>query len=153
MNAQTESVPAAAPVRFVKIGADGKPLPRDAADWVAVADSRSGLMWAREPVAVKNWKAATEKKIAAQFGESRLGGFDDWRIPTVEELFPLADRTGSSPAIDTEFFPGCPSDWFWTSTPYAPVSGVAWGVNFYSGGSGGGYRSYRGFVRAVRGGQ
>lgn len=153
MNAQTESLPAAAVARFIKIGADGKPLPLEATEWVAVADNRTGLMWAIEPIKVKNWKAATEKKIAAQFAESRLAGFDDWRIPSVEELFLLADRTRSVPAIDTEFFPDCPSDWFWTSTPYAPVSGYAWNVSFGDGNSSGSNRYSHGFVRAVRGGQ
>lgn len=151
MNAQLD--PQSALPRFTKIGADGAAVPDDATDWVAVADVRSGLMWAREPLAVKNWKPATEKKITAAIAESGLAGFNDWRVPTVEELFPLADRTKYRPAIDETFFPGCPSDWFWTKTPYAPDGDFAWGVYFNDGGAGAGHRGYYGFVRAVRGGQ
>src|SRR5262249_36158552 len=125
MNAQTESVPR--PARFTKIGTDGKPCE---ADHVAVADGRTGLMWAVKPIKVKNWKPATEEKIAAELAESRLAGFDDWRIPTVEELMLLADRTRHSPAIDQDFFPDTPSDWFWTCTPYAPDGDCAWVVVF-----------------------
>jgi hypothetical protein len=144
----------AAASRFSKIGAKGTPLPADATEWDAVLDTKTGLVWAREPIKVSNWKPPTVKKIEAQLKASRLGGFDDWRIPTVEELFPLADRTRVSPAIDVDFFPDCPSDWFWTSTLHhdAPA-GYAWGVSFDGGGAGCGDRCCGGFVRAVRGGQ
>jgi hypothetical protein len=152
VNAQLESPPAAP--RFIKIGSDGKPLPADATEWDAVADQRTGRMWAAKPIKVSNWKPATEKKTAAKVAELRLGGFDDWRVPSAEELFLLADRTRVSPAIDTEYFPGCPSDWFWTSTPWASSpAGYAWLVNFYHGSANYNGRGYSGFVRAVRGGQ
>lgn len=152
MNARPKSPQAAA--RFIKIGSDGKPLPPDAKEWDVVADSRTGLMWAVEPIKVSNWKAATVKKTEAKVTELRLGGFDDWRIPSVEELFLLADRTRTSPAIDTDFFPDCPSDWFWTSTPWASAPAFyAWFVYFYDGYAGCSVRNYDGFVRAVRGGQ
>lgn len=131
--------------RFVKIGADGSQLPDDAAAWEAVLDTRSRLMWSVKEKKTTSWKAAqtAAKKISA-------AGFDDWRAPTVEELLLLADRTRTSPAIDTDFFPDCKSDWYWSSTPYAPSPGdYAWFVNFCYGSASWHSQSSYGFVRAV----
>lgn len=93
------------------------------------------------------------QKLIDKANADKLGGHDDWRAPTVEELFCLADRTRSSPAIDTDAFPDTKSDWYWTSTPYKPNSGFAWIVGF-----GSGYSSYvhhdgSSCVRAVRASQ
>jgi Protein of unknown function (DUF1566) len=135
--------------RFIKIGADGAHLAQDAADWIAVLDTKHGLMFtAAESEEITHGQAV---EYAAAL---TVGGFKDWRLPTVEELFLLADRTRSQPAIDTEYFPACKSDWYWTSTPYAPSPGVyAWSVYFNGGGSYASNLDNVGFVRAVRVGQ
>jgi hypothetical protein len=136
--------------RFIKIGADGAQLPDDATEWKAVLDTRSGLMWTKADVKIKNWKKADAAATAMT-----AGGFSDWRLPTVEELFLLADRTRApSPAIDAEYFPDCKSDWYWSSTPYARSPGVcAWVVYFLNGSADWYDHDNHGFVRAVRPGQ
>lgn len=135
--------------RFTKIGATGKKLPADAAAWDAVLDSTTGLMWSvKEPKSMP-WKKAIEwaKKLKA-------GGFSDWRLPTVEELFLLADRTKADPAIDKTYFPDCKSEWYWSSTPYARSPGdFAWGVYFGLGDSYWGRQGHGHCVRAVRSSQ
>jgi hypothetical protein len=138
--------------RFIKIGENGKALAPSAKAWVAVADTQQMLEWAVVPVKVDDWESATEARIAKELKTSKLAGKTGWRIPTVEELFLLADRTRKErPAIDVKFFPDCPSDWFWTSTPYAPSPGdCAWGVLFNDGGALWDDRFNSGFVRAVR---
>ena len=135
--------------RFTKIGAEGAVLAADATEWEAVLDTKTGLMWSLETKKVTSYDKAEGaiKKIKA-------AGFDDWRLPNVDELFGLADRTRVSPAIDTDFFPDTESDWFWSSTLYAgSPSDYAWGVNFSYGNAFWSCRSYYGFVRAVRVGQ
>ena len=136
--------------RFTKIGPDGQHLPADAKAWEAVLDPRTGLMWPEKSTKVKNYAAAL--KVPAKL---KVAGFTDWRMPTVEELFLLADRTRMSPAIDTEFFPDTKNDWYWTSTLHATAPAeCAWVVHFYYGGLASyNDRDYDGFVRAVRGGQ
>jgi len=141
--------PAIAAARFTKIGADGSVLPPEATAWEAVLDNKTGLMWSLETKEVSKWQDAegAAKSIKA-------AGFEDWQLPTVEQLFPLADRTRVDPAIDTDFFPGCPSDWFWTSTADCESPGVyAWRVGFCNGLSFRGGQFNSGFVRAVRVGQ
>lgn len=147
--AKTKTKPApAAAERFVKVGENGALLAADAEEWVAVLDTRTNLMWAVEVQKRMTYAKALEapKKLA-------IAGFKDWRLPTVEELFLLADRTRRDPAIDTDFFPDTPSDWFWTSTPASSPSGYAWFVSFYYGSSNWTVQNSEFPVRAVRAGQ
>jgi len=137
------------PNAFVKIAADGTKLPIDSEQWDAVLDESTGLMWAREAVKVTSW---AEGENAA--GKLRTLGFEDWRVPTRRELLTLVDDTRSGPAIDTTFFPDCPSDWFWTSTSYAgSPAGYAWGIGFFYGNAHCPHHDDDGFVRAVRASQ
>ena len=89
-----------------------------------------------------------------RFTKIAAAGFDDWRAPSVDELFALADRTRVRPAIDTEYFPDTPNDWFWSNTPYAgDPSDCAWFVYFGSGYAFWSGHNFAGCVRACRVGQ
>jgi len=135
--------------RFVKIGAAGAQLPAEAAEWVAVLDNDTKLIWSLAAAKAKSWQHADE--IAKSTTIAGLLG----RLPTRKELLTLVDDTRYNPAIDTAFFTECPTDdWYWTSTPAAPSPGVcAWVVYFYSGDANWDYRLNGGFVRAVRASQ
>jgi hypothetical protein len=134
--------------RFAKIDTAGRTLPDDATEWVAVYDAVTGLMWSRDNVTSEAVNHAAAEKACA---ELELAGASDWRLPTVDELFALADRTRYEPAIDTAFFPACEADWYWTSTPWAgSPSDFAWIVLFEDGGADDGHRDGYAFVRAVR---
>ena len=135
--------------RFIKVGADGSQLDAAAAEWDIVLDTTTGLMWP-----VKESPRMTWKKAAAWVKKLRTGGFKDWRLPTVEELFLLADRTKTDPAIDKAFFPDCKSSWYWSGTPYAGSPGAfAWLVSFGGGSSDWSNQDYDLYVRAVRASQ
>ena len=136
----------ALPRHFRKIGANGYALPADPSEWVAVLDARSNLMWTVEVLPEQTFAAAAES-----VAKLRTAGFADWRVPTVEELFCLADRTRRPPTIDTDYFPATPPGWFWSSTIDASSpSAYAWIVYFDYGLSGWSNQSLEGFVRAVR---
>jgi hypothetical protein len=134
---------------FSKIAASGKPARANAKNHAAVVDTRTALMWTAGELG-EITHADAEAKIAALNAE-RFLGFDDWRLPTIQELFGLVDHSRRLPAIDTNAFPGCKSDWYWSSTISAWSSGCAWLVAFYYGHVGYGNRNSRAFVRAVRG--
>jgi Protein of unknown function (DUF1566) len=132
--------------RFIKIDSAGEHLAQDAAEWVAVLDTKQGLMFTATET--REMTHAKEMKHVAALD---VGGFKDWRLPTVEELFLLADRSRKAPAIDAVFFPKCKSDWYWTSTLYVPFpGGYAWLVNFDSGDADWFCQDYEGLVRACR---
>lgn len=110
-------------------------------------DAVTGLDWQTVPFPDRmSW---AEAKAAAE--ALRLGGHDDWRLPTRAELLTLVDDTRHSPAIDTEAFPSTPLYWFWTATPYAESPHrCAWIVNFGIGSVSVGNHNYHHYLRAVR---
>ena len=110
------------------------------------------LHWTRDDVSSERLTYDEAEEAITKLNADKFGGFDDWRLPTVEELFLLADRAKFSPAIDTDAFPTCKSEWYWTGTTDAEdPSEYAWVVDFGYGGSGLGNRHHHGRVRAVRG--
>jgi len=111
-----------------------------------VTDTLTGLMWTKATVA----KGKTHKKATAAAKKLDVAGHKDWRLPTVEELFLLADRSRLRPAIDVEAFPDTENDWYWTSTDSAWAPSCAWLVYFYYGSAYHSDRDYRACVRAVR---
>jgi len=143
---------AATAARFTKIGAGGETLPSDAPEWDAVLDNRTGLMWAVKPIKVKSGE---EKTVRAAAKKCKTAGFDDWQAPDIDQLETIRDRSRCSPAINIDFFPDTPCDWFWSTTPGpGDMSSVcAWFVLFSYGFSSWDFRGYDGFVRAVRVGQ
>jgi hypothetical protein len=65
-----------------------------------VNDLNTGLMWQQVPSSRGfSWKEAVE-----YCNELELGGYDDWRIPTLKELFALQNFSKGWPYIDTEYF-------------------------------------------------
>ncbi len=113
-----------------------------------VTDTRAGLMWSKATLTPSDVTHHDATKICEDL---ELAGFNDWRLPTVEELFALADRSKQTPAIDTEAFPDTKSDYYWSSTICAWSSVYAWVVSFDLGDAGYLDRDYdSGLVRAVR---
>jgi hypothetical protein len=113
-----------------------------------ITDTLLNLMWSKATLSDKCIKHAAAEKICAELD---LAGHADWRLPTVEELFALADRTQKEPAIDTEAFPATKSDWYWSSTISAWAPSCAWFVYFDLGYANYSYRGYNSaFARAVR---
>jgi hypothetical protein len=132
--------------RFIKLDAAGAPLAADATEWVAVEDTKTGLIWS-----VAETKAMTYKKALAYPKTVELCGFTDWRLPECDELLTLVDRSRISPAIAIEFFPNCKNDWYWSATPYAGSPGdYAWLVYFSYGLSYYRNQSSKGLVRVCR---
>jgi len=113
-----------------------------------VTDTTSGLMWTKVTIA----KDQTHDQATEAAAKCAAGGHSDWRLPTVEELFLLADRSRISPAIDTDVFPDTYNDWYWTSSDSKWGSSCAWFVRFDGGYADYGHRGDDACVRAVRSG-
>ena len=112
-----------------------------------VTDTATGLEWQQATAGSMNWDTAM------QYGDNMtLNGKSDWRLPTIEELRTLV-KTGSSPAIDTDFFPDTYAAGYWSSTTLPDSPDYAWRILFTGGIDGANIKTYSYYVRCVRGGQ
>ena len=110
-----------------------------------VTDHLLRLRWTHATVA----RSVNADKAEATLGDlgEKFGG--PWRVPTVDELMTLPDRSRHSPAIDTEIFPDTENAYYWTGTPTAWNKSAVWVVDFGYGVVNGLRRSLSGCLRAV----
>lgn len=77
-----------------------------------ITDNITGLMWQQDPGVKKTWDEAV-----AGASKFTLGGYTDWRLPTIKELYSLIEFSGKDPSgyygtstaglvpfIDTNYF-------------------------------------------------
>ena len=128
-----------------------------------VTDINTGLMWQQVPSSDDySWADAV-----TYCDNLELSGYDDWRMPTLKELFSISDFSSGWPYLDTGYFnlasgEVTKDEQFWANNHYVGVtveggSDAAFGVNHVTGhikayaanasGPVGGK-----YVRAVRGG-
>jgi hypothetical protein len=108
-----------------------------------VKDELVGVEWGPSSTDRMNWKDANDYC-------KKQGG----RLPEVDELITLVDRSKYNPAINVEIFPDTKSDFYWSATAYAVNPAYAWFVYFYDGVVGSDYKGYDGScVRPVRSSQ
>jgi len=167
---------------YTKLGYKGKVLidTATAPEWIMTLDNVTGLVWEmktddgsiHDKDNTYTWYDPTDPSPGTQgngtdtldfinkLKEEKFGGFDDWRLPTIHELYNIVNKSVShwsnQPTIESIFFPNTISNYYWSSTTSVINSICAWTVFFYDA-----YYSYDYFgnksnfnyVRAVRGGQ
>ena len=107
-----------------------------------ITDLQTGLMWQKRPDFVtRSWENA------GKYAKSlKLAAYDDWRLPTIKELFSIADFRGNirtrTPYIDTKYFDFQYPD---TSTGARNIDAQYWSSNLYIGTTMRGDRSTFGF--------
>jgi len=115
-----------------------------------VTDLNTGLMWQKDPGDKVTWAQAV-----AGAATCRTGGYSDWRLPTIKQLYSLIEFSGvsgfsaadSKPYLDTRYFDFQYGNTnagerlidaqYWSSTEYVgtTMNGIptAFGVNFADG--------------------
>jgi hypothetical protein len=133
-------------------------------DSLTVLDNVTGLTWIRTPDTDDDGNLDTYDKLTWPEFQSysdilnaeSFGGYDDWRLPTIKELYSLMDfrgtdpmsddPTGLIPFIDTDYFDFVYGDTsveriidaqYWSSTEYMGTTmggdSTVFGVNFADG--------------------
>lgn len=127
---------------------------RFVAEGGVVTDTCTDLMWLRGASGPMTWADALVSTRDLTFA-----GFDDWRLPNVNELLSIVDYGRAFPAIDPAVFeiPGGEITVerplvFWSSTSSHLVPKSAWTVNFEEGSHEHLVKGSLRSVRAVRGG-
>jgi len=111
-----------------------------------ITDTATGLEWT---------KADAPSRLSWQAGQDwcaglRIGGHEDWRMPTIRELLTLVDYERCKPAADPAL--GLQSYDYWSSSTYQGSPGNAWVVYFFGGDTNADFKTLNGYVRGVRAG-
>lgn len=120
-----------------QVGAAGKPSPPTPTltlsdDGSLVIDTRAQLAWPRCAEGMR-WNGQTCTGQAALYTHAQAQQlarqrWQDsgvrWRLPRVNELRRLVNRSTQPPSIDTRLFPASPQEWHWTGTASVNTSSV-----------------------------
>ena len=101
-----------------------------------------------------SWQDAQDTFIV-QVNALNFGGYSDWRLPTIKELFSIVDLKNYSISIDMDFFPNImlsTENIYWSSSSDS-TSSLALFVGFGDGHVGHRSKGNSAYVRCVRGGQ
>jgi hypothetical protein len=99
---------------------------------MVVIDWSTKLMWQKLEVTDDDGevRAMTWEEALKYCETLDLAGYDDWRLPNVNELQSIVDHEKTGPAIDTTFFEHTPDAIYWSSTTYDLDPQYAWCVRF-----------------------
>jgi len=126
-----------------------------------VRDNVTGLIWENKTTDGSvhdvdkryTWHDAWNVFIV-QLNASKFGGYDDWRLPSREELHSIMDygRAYSESVINAEYFPNTRKEYYWSSSVLVKSTSVVWpwrvGGNDHHSDA-----SVKSCIRAVRGRQ
>jgi hypothetical protein len=117
-----------------------------------ITDDITGLMWQKnDDDQIYSWGEAVGTTDVGVCEGLDLGGFSDWRVPTLKELLSIVVFERYDPAIDTEYFPDTLSSAYWTLTEYSGGLNKAYRVEFNYGVSHTVDKGYEFYIRCVRG--
>ncbi|WP_422845230.1 DUF1566 domain-containing protein [Acidovorax sp. M2(2025)] len=120
-------------------------------DWACTKDNVTGLVWSFQTPYVTG--DALDSPFLANPGhnsDGRCGYSSGWRLPSRTELAGIAHRGRTGPSIDTNYFPGAVSSFYWAGEPVAGDTFRRWAVEFLNGTHAMTDKSDKGYVRFVR---
>ncbi|MCS5592211.1 MAG: DUF1566 domain-containing protein [Gammaproteobacteria bacterium] len=163
---------------LLKVSKQGKILELDKTKWACVLDEDSALYWEvksdKEGVQYAHntytwfdgetgdedgeysrhcyWgMGCNTQHYVEEINSESLCSFNDWRIPSVEELKTLVNYYSDADAlIDVAFFPNTQANTYWTSTTVENNEFVAYEVPFVYGGSIARDKYFDTYIRLVR---
>ncbi|MCB1599113.1 MAG: DUF1566 domain-containing protein [Lysobacterales bacterium] len=101
-----------------------------------VTDTQTGLMWKQcsegqtAPTCSGTQSLLRWDEGQAAAADSEFADFDDWRVPTVDELESLVETACQEPAINESVFANTYSGGYWTSSSHPMGNKYFWYVDF-----------------------
>lgn len=129
------------PPSYTKLDATGNELDIDATNCVMVRDNVTGLIWEvkkiEDDAGWQFWRETfsyrdANKLLIDSINNEKLGGYSDWRLPSVKELVTIVDKGKKTiPLINKTYFPNTDYEVaFWTSNVHYTRTDVGWVVFF-----------------------
>lgn len=139
---------------FTKISASGEILSANATLWSCVRDNHTGLVWEvktddrglRDSYQTYQWynsdmlnngglagyqnNGNNTQAFTQKVNSQGLCGFNNWRLPTKQELHSIVNYGKYDLKIDSTYFPNTQAGFYWTSSASAANSNYASIVNF-----------------------
>jgi len=97
-----------------------------------VLDASTNLIWQDTPDTVSETAKKTWSEAVDSCQQLDLAGYDDWRLPNLNELNSITDKTTYGPAMDKEF-QNRASVKFWSSTTEDANDSNGWYSYFWCG--------------------
>jgi len=97
-----------------------------------VIDNITKLQWQDDEINITLKKKWTDAKIYCE--KVVFSGYDDWRLPNIDELVTLTNKGKYRNAI-FDVFKKSKSKYYWSSSTYTQNKSLAWVINFRGGAS------------------
>jgi len=112
-----------------------------------VSDRNTGLMWQKS--GSNNYMSFKDAKdYIKSLNQEKFAGYNDWRLPTIEELASLLESSQLNKGLYIDPLFDSQQSWCWSSTTRS--SGSWWRVYFYNGDVDWCYVGCSSYVRGVR---
>jgi hypothetical protein len=134
------------PARLYTVNGDG-----------TVTDRETGLLWEKCSMGQNNDAGCSGTATTAIWTDalSYCNGLTlagrTWRLPNINELKSIADRTISNPAIEATSFPATVANYYWSASTSVASTASAWLLGFVDGGSAAGLKTGSHYARCVSG--
>jgi hypothetical protein len=89
-----------------------------------ITDNITGLMWQKTDGGEMSFE-----NTSAYINTLKLGGFNDWRLPTSFELFSINNYDRVNPALNINYFAITTAEYWWTSETRTDDVSYVWVVN------------------------
>jgi len=145
---------------FTKLDSNGNVLPITANSWSCLIDNNTGSVWEVKTTdgglrdGSKTYTYSNALTYVNNVNSLNLCGYNDWRLPDVNELLSIIDFSVRDPAIDTQFFPNTNAiypSYYWSGRERSANTSQVYAIQFMTGATITSSKTQTYFVRLIRG--